>query len=70
VFDVAVAGTLLAACGLAKPQAAIEPNSRYTDIKNAVAKPQAAPRAKYHRDTDAQFALKQEDQRERTVSIV
>jgi hypothetical protein len=37
VFDVAVAGTLLAACGLAKPQAAIEPNSRYTDIKNAVA---------------------------------
>jgi hypothetical protein len=36
VFDVAVAGTLLAACGLAKPQAAIEPNSRYTDIKNAV----------------------------------
>jgi hypothetical protein len=39
VFDVAVAGTLLAACGLAKPQAAIEPNSRYTDIKNALSSP-------------------------------
>jgi hypothetical protein len=36
VFDVAVAGTLLTVCGLAKPQAAIELNSRYTDIKNAV----------------------------------
>jgi hypothetical protein len=36
MFDVVVAGTLLAACGLAKPQAAIEPNSRYTDIKNTL----------------------------------
>jgi hypothetical protein len=37
VFDVALAGTLVAACGFAKPQAEIEPNSRYTDFKTAVA---------------------------------